>query len=138
MIWTKRSAQRKTSANTLLSFWCKMMQRMIHLLKDIAPKEMNHLSTWRNIAISSYTAWIGTSIPFRPFYWPWNLGSPESFYSYHNLTTPSTSFSQKFMIDLLPFFKRFFSFFFSVFFPFVQKFSLCCNSFNENYRALLE
>ena len=108
----KRSAWRKTTANIPLSFWCRMIQRIIHLLKDAAPKEMNHLSTWRNTAIPSHTAWIGFFIPFRPYYWPWNLGLPESFYSYHNLSTSNTLFCQKFMIDFLPSFKRFFSFFF--------------------------
>ena len=93
-----------------LSFWCRMAQRMINLLKDAAPKEMNHLSTWRITALPSYTAWIGSSIPFRPFYWPWNLGSSESFFSYHNLTTSSSLFSQKLMTDFLSFFKIFFSF----------------------------
>ena len=136
----KRSAWRKTTANIPLSFWCRMIQRMIHLLKVAAPKEMNHLSTWRNTAITSHKAWIGSFIPFRPYYWPWNLGSPESFYSYHNLTTSNTLFCQKFMIDFFcHLLKDFFLFFFfSVFFRFVQKFSLCCSSFSENYRVLLE
>ena len=110
---------------------------MIHLIKDAAPKEMNHLSTWPNTAIPSYTAWIGSWIPFRPFYWPWNLGSSESSFSYHNLTTCSSFFLSKvydwYFCHVLKYFFNFFSIF-----PFVQKFSLCCNSFSENYRGPLE
>ena len=65
-----------------------MIQRMIRLLKDAAQEEMNHISTWSNTAIPSYTAWIESSISFRPYHLHWDLGSsewkllfiPESYY----------------------------------------------------------